>query len=101
MIDTVGVIEMPKKPNPDLKDGAVYKSQKKASENWERENPQEKLIIRMPKGRREVISKYVEKKAIENPDDRRYSTDKGRPSVNAYINALIDKDMQENPSQGN
>lgn len=88
---------MPKKPNPDLKEGAVYISQKRASENWERENPQEKLILRMPAGKRETITAYVEKKAAENPKNRKYSTDKGRPSVNAYINALVNEDMQNNP----
>ena len=89
--------DMPKQPNPDLKDGVVYISQKRASEKWERENPQEKLILRMPKGKREIINQYVEKMAMQNPDDRKYSTDKGRPSVNAYINNLIDEDMKNNP----
>lgn len=89
----VGVMDMPKTPNPDLKDGKVYKSQIK----WEKENPQEQLKLRMPIGKRELITKYVEKKALENPDDRRYSTEKGRPSVNAYINFLIDEDMKNNP----
>ena len=93
----VGVMDMPKTPNPDLKDGKVYKSQKKAADNWEKENPQEQLKLRMPKGKREIITAYVEKKALENPDDRRYSTEKGRPSVNAYINSLIDEDMKNNP----
>ena len=93
----VGVMDMPKTPNPDLKDGKVYKSQKKATDNWEKENPQEQLKLRMPKGKRDIITAYVEKKALENPDDRRYSTEKGRPSVNAYINSLIDEDMENNP----
>lgn len=88
---------MPKKPNPDLKEGAVYISQKRASEEWEKKNPQEKLILRMPKGTRDIITKYVERKASDNPDNRKYSTDKGRPSVNAYINTLIDDDMKSNP----
>lgn len=92
---TVGVVEMPKTSNPDLKEGKTYISQKRASENWEKENPQEQLKLRMPKGKRDKITAYVEKKALENPDDRKYSTDKGRPSVNAYINALIDADMAE------
>lgn len=89
----VGVMDMPKTPNPDLKVGEVYKSQIK----WEKEHPQEQLKLRMPKGKREIITAYVEKKALENPDDRRYSTEKGRPSVNAYINSLIDEDMKNNP----
>lgn len=96
MISMYGDIKMPKKPNPDLKEGEVYISQKRASEKWEKEHPQEKLIVRMPKGKRDIINQYVKKKATENPENRKYSTDKGRPSVNAYINALVDEDMTNN-----
>lgn len=84
---------MPKKANPNLKDGAVYISQKNASEKWEKENPQEKIIVRLPKGSNNIIKAYVEKKAIEEPDNRKYSTDKGRPSVNAMIKSLIEDEI--------
>ena len=94
---------MPRKEDPSLKDengkykSQKYENQKIRNDEWEKKNPQEKLILRMPKGKRDIITKYVEQKARDNPDDRKYSTDKGRPSVNAYINTLIDADMKSNP----
>lgn len=76
-------------------DGGTYKSQQAASKKWEEKNPQEKIILRVPAGMRDKINAYVEMKANENPNDRKYSTDKGRPSVNAMINTLIAEEMGE------
>ena len=64
---------MSMKSNPNKKDGAVYISQKEASARWEEQNPQDKLIIRLPHSK--------------------YSTAKGRPSVNAMIRSLIENEI--------
>lgn len=84
---------MPRKTDSSLKEGAVYISQKKASENWKKANPQEMITVRLPKGSRDIINDYVERKSKENPEDRKYSTDKGRPSVNAMLKALIEDEI--------
>ena len=86
---------MPRTADPSKKRGAVYESQIKASENWEKNNPQEKIILRVPSGSRKKINDYVERKAAEEPDNRKYSTDKGRPSVNAMIKTLIENEIGE------
>lgn len=75
--------------------GGVYKSQLKAIEKWEKNNPKEKIILRVPEGTRKQITEYVEHKAQEDPQNPLYSSYNGRyfrPSVNAFITALIEKE---------
>lgn len=88
-----GVCTMPKKPDPSKKKGSVYESQINASKKWEKEHPQEKLIIRLPEGSKDIIAAYVQQKSIEDPTNPKYSTSKGRPSVNALIRTLIESEL--------
>lgn len=93
-----GTNDMPKEANPELKEGAVYISQKAASEKWERENPQEKLIIRLPEGSKDKLKDYVQRKADEEPDNPKYNSFNGkayRPSINAMIKALLEAELGE------
>lgn len=76
--------------------GGRYKSQKDATEKYEKDNPMEKIIVRVPAGSRDKINEYVQKKATENPQDLKYSSYNGkayRPSVNALIKALLEEEM--------
>lgn len=89
---------MPKKSDPNLtyltsSGKKMYKSQNNADKNAEYDKTQDKVIIRLPKGSNSIIKAYVENKAIEEPDNRKYSTDKGRPSVNAFIKTLIEDEI--------
>ena len=86
---------MPKKANPDLKEGKVYISQKKATAEYEAKNPMDKIIVRVPAGARDKVTKYVEQKAAEDPSNRKYASDKGRPSVNALIKTLLEEELGE------
>lgn len=89
---------MPKKADPDKKvrtskNTEVYQSQYEANSRWERDNPQEKILIRLPLGSKEIINTYVESKAKEEPDNPKYSTGKGRPSITAFLRALIEEEI--------
>ena len=84
-----------KRTNPKTGEPSTYYSQVRASDKWEKKNPQEKIIIRVPAGARQKINAYVERMAAEEPDNPMYSTDKGRPSVNAMICALIEQEIGE------
>lgn len=86
---------MPRTANPDKKDGKVYKSVKKAIAEYEAKKPVDKIIIRVPAGAREKIQRYVEQKAAEEPTNRKYVTDKGRPSVNGLIKSLLEDELGE------
>ena len=88
-----GALRMPRVADPNKKDGKVYRSQIEASEKWEKENPQEKIIIRLPEGSKDLLTAYVKKKAMEEPGNPKYSTDKGRPSVNALIRTLLEEEI--------
>lgn len=86
---------MPKKSDPSLKipGSDIYKSQYPANERWNAKNPSEQLKVRMPVGMREKVTEYVARMAAENPGNPKYSTSKGRPSVNALVNALLAEEM--------
>lgn len=99
---------MPKKPDDSLKtqqgtytverqaEGGTYLSQKEASKKWEQKNPMEKIIVRVPEGSRDIITEYVEQKALEDPTNLKYSSYNGkayRPSVNALIKALLEEEL--------
>ena len=87
---------MPKKADPSKKtSGKVYYSQIAASRKWELENPKDKIIVRVPTGAREKITAYVEKQAAAHPGNPKYSTEKGRPSVNALIKHLLEAEIGE------
>ncbi len=83
--------------NPDAKDeNGRYKSMSYAAQkesNAEYDKTMDKIIIRVPKGAKAKIEEYVRSKAIEEPDNPKYSTDKGRPSVNALIKDLLEKEI--------
>lgn len=71
-----------------------YESQKKHTEAFEK--TQEKIIVRVPEGSRDVITEYVEQKAAEDPTNLKYSSYNGkayRPSVNALIKALLEEEL--------
>lgn len=89
----IGSARMPKKADPTKKIGSVYESQIKATEKWNANNPTEKLILRLPEGMRDRLNDYVATKAAEEPGNRNYSTDKGRPSVNAFLISLIEREI--------
>lgn len=79
-------------------EGGTYLSQKKASQKWEKNKPQEKIIVRVPEGSRDKINEYVTAKAAEDPTNLKYSSYNGkayRPSVNALIKALLEEEMDE------
>ena len=86
-------LEMPPRKDPSKRaEGSnVLLTQKEASKKWEKSNPQ--ITIRLPVGAREKINEYIQKKALEEPDNPKYSTDKGRPSFNAFIRTLIEEEM--------
>lgn len=89
---------MPKAPDPSYKEGKVYKSQIKATQEWEKKNPMDKIIVRLPAGSREKVSAYVERKAAEQPDNPKYNSFNGkgyRPSVNAMIKNLLEEEIGE------
>lgn len=88
-----GTGAMPRVKDPDKKKGKVYKSQIDATTAWEKENPQEKIITRLPEGSKDIITAYVQQKAAEDPTNPKFSTDKGRPSVNAFIRTLIEEEL--------
>jgi len=56
------------------------KAQQKAVSKYMKEN-YDSILVRVPKGKKEVIKEYAESK---------------NESVNGYINRLIDDDMQKN-----
>ena len=100
---------MPKKADPSLRTeggtyqiekiskGGIYKSQKKASEKYEK--TVEQIILRVPEGTRSALTKYVEKKAEAEPENLRYNSFNGkayRPSLNALIRALIEEEIGVN-----
>lgn len=89
------VKNMPKKSDPSLKipGSDIYKSQYPANERWSEKNPTDKLIIRIPAGMRDKLTEYVTRMAAENPGNPKYSTAKGRPSVNALVNTLLAEEM--------
>ena len=89
------VNDMPKKSDPSLKipGSDIYKSQYPANERWNAKNPSEQLKVRMPVGMREKLTEYVTRMAAENPGNPKYSTAKGRPSVNALVNTLLAEEM--------
>lgn len=89
----IGVCVMLKVPDPEKKIGNVYKSQIRASKKWEAKNPQEKIILRLPEGAKDLLTAYVQKKSLEEPNNPKYSTDKGRPSVNALIRTLLEEEI--------
>ncbi len=87
---------MPKKADPSKKSsGKVYDSQIAASKRWEADNPMDKIIIRVPAGSRDKIAAYVERQAAAHPGNPKYSTEKGRPSVNALIKHLLEAEIGE------
>lgn len=83
---------------PDM--AKVSDSQKRATEKWERENPKDKILFRVPEGKKQEIEDYVKAKAEEYRRDGKYSgspytsyNGKGyRPSISAYIISLIEQD---------
>lgn len=86
---------MPKKADPTLKtESGIYHSQIRQSEKFEEKV--EKIIVRVPEGSRAAITKFVEEKAAADPENLRYSSYNGkayRPSVNAFIRALLEEEM--------
>lgn len=83
--------------NPDARDEkGRYKSMSYAAQkesNAEYDKTMDKIVIRVPKGSKSKIEEYVRNKAAEDPDNPRYSTDKGRPSVNALIKDLLENEI--------
>ena len=80
--------------------GGTYQSQLKASQKWESENPKDKILFRVPEGKKKEIEDYVKAKAEEHKQDGKYTAcpftsynGKGhRPSINAYLIYLIEQD---------
>lgn len=85
---------MPRQADPNLKTGSgIYLSQKRQSEKFEEKV--EKIIVRVPAGSRDAITKYVEERAAIEPTNLKYNSFNGkafRPSVNAFICALIENE---------
>ncbi|MBQ9198568.1 MAG: hypothetical protein IJ141_00080 [Lachnospiraceae bacterium] len=71
----------------------IQTPQQRASEKWEESHPMDKIILRLPAGANQVIKDYVSKKAEADPFNKKFSTDKGRPSVNAFIKSLIEDEL--------
>lgn len=85
------------KPNAKDENGR-YKSMSYAAQkesNAEYDKGMDKIIIRVPKGSKAIIEEYVKDMAKKNPGDPKFSTEKGRPSVNALIKSLLEKEIGE------
>lgn len=86
---------MPRKPDPSLKtkSGTYYST----IEQYKKYNEKiEKILVRVPEGSRDAITKYVEEKAEDEPTNLKYNSFNGkayRPSVNAFICYLIEQEM--------
>ena len=73
-------------------------SQKKATKKWE--SKKDKLLLRVPEGKRDEIQKYVKEKAEEYKEGNKYTASRYtcyngryyRPSTSAYIINLIEQD---------
>lgn len=73
-------------------------SQKKATKKWE--SKKDKILLRVPEGKREEIQKYVKEKAEVCKEGNKYTASRytsynGKyyiPSTSAYIINLIEQD---------
>ncbi len=83
------------KPNAKDENGRYksmsYEAQKESNAAYDL--TMDKFIIRLPKGSKAVVEEYVRQMAKENPGNPKFSTDKGRPSVNALIRNLIENEI--------
>ncbi len=83
------------KPNAKDENGRYksmsYEAQKESNAAYDK--TMDKIIIRVSKGSKAIVEEYVRQKAIEDPGNPRYSTDKGRPSVNALIRDLLENEI--------
>lgn len=78
----------------------VSDSQKRATEKWERENPKDKILFRIPEGKKKEIEDYIKAKAEGYKENGKYTASmytsfngKGyRPSISAYLISLIEQD---------
>lgn len=71
-------------------DTNTYQSRRNAMKKYEEERV-EQLTVRVPKGTRSLISKYVEDHIEDHPE----WTAKGKASVNAFIVDLINKEIEK------
>ena len=97
---------MPKKADPNLKtqagaysinrvsEGKTYKSRLESNKEWESKHPQDKILFRVPQGGKSIIDQYVRRKAAEEPDNPKYSSN-NRPSINAMIVSLLKQEIGE------
>lgn len=72
--------------------GGMYKAKIEANSRWEKNNPQDKIMVRVPQGCHELIKEYVKRKASEEPTNLKYNSYNGKayqPSVNALIKHLL------------
>ena len=67
----------------------VSAAQRRANSKYD--SKQDKIIVRVPEGKREVIAKYVENHVKDHPEWIAL----GKASVNAFIRDLISKDIGE------
>lgn len=78
----------------------VSDSQKRATEKWERENPKDKILFRIPEGKKKEIEDYIKAKAEECKENGKYTASRYtsyngksyRPSISAYLISLIEQD---------
>lgn len=86
---------MPKKADPTLKtESGIYHSQIRQNKKFDEKI--EKIIVRVPEGSRDAITKYVEERAEAEPENPKYNSYNGkayRPSVSALIRSLLEAEM--------
>ena len=83
-----GNYNMPKAPNPELKnESGNYKSIAKNANDFNKNN-YDVLTVRVPKGTKDKLKDYQERMRQEEPENPKYS------SVNALIKALLESETK-------
>lgn len=81
-----GVYAMPKNANPELKnESGNYKSIAKNANEFNKNN-YDVLTVRIPKGCKDALKEYQERKNEEEPENPKYN------SVNALVKALLEEE---------
>lgn len=83
---------MPRKSDASkmTEDGKYYKSRLETSKTFNKDN-YDQIIVRVPKGAKELITNYVEQMSEKYPEDPKYQDiARHKPSVNALILALLE-----------
>lgn len=69
-----------------------YRSRIAHSQSYDK-NAVDKIIVRVPRGTRELLNTYVEEMALKEPENPKYSdVSRKRPSLNALIKFLLQEE---------